>query len=163
MKKYLSQGKNLEIAANKAGMDEKTGRKYRDLDKLPSELLAERIRLWRTREDPFEEIWEEVLPFLKTNEGIEAKTLFDYLQREHPGCFHDGQLRTFQRRVKNWRATKGPGREVYFPQKHEPGRLSQSDFTHMSRLQISIAGQPFDHLVFHFVLTYSNCGIIRNN
>ncbi|NNK94933.1 MAG: IS21 family transposase [Desulfobacterales bacterium] len=156
MKKYLSQGKNLEIAANKAGMDEKTGRKYRDLDKLPSELLAERIRLWRTREDPFEEIWEEVLPFLKTNEGIEAKTLFDYLQREHPGCFHDGQLRTFQRRVKNWRATKGPGREVYFPQKHEPGRLSQSDFTHMSRLQISIARQPFDHLVFHFVLTYSN-------
>ncbi|MCK4825788.1 hypothetical protein KA005_59115 [bacterium] len=35
-------------------------RKYRDLGKLPSELEAERIRTWRTREDPFKEVWEMV-------------------------------------------------------------------------------------------------------
>ncbi|WP_136810869.1 IS21 family transposase [Desulfosediminicola flagellatus] len=156
LKKYLSQGKTLEVASLKAGMDEKTGRKYRDLEKLPSEINAERIRDWRTRDDPFDDVWSSVTPFLESNDALEAKTLFCHLQRLHPGRFSDGQLRTFQRRVKNWRATAGPGNEIYFPQKHHPGRLGQSDFTHMDKLQITIAGQPFDHLVFHFVLTYSN-------
>lgn len=156
LKKYLSQGKTLEVAAARSGMDEKTGRKYRGLAKLPSDIRAERTRDWRTRDDPFDDVWGNALSFLKNNEGLEAKTLFAHFQREHPGCFSDGQLRTFQRRVKTWRATEGPCREVYFPQKHEPGRLSESDFTSMSKLQICIAGQPFDHLVYHFVLTYSN-------
>lgn len=156
LKKYLSQGKTLGVAALQAGMDEKTGRKYRDLSKMPSEIKAERIRDWRTREDPFDEIWESIVPFLQSNAGLEAKTLFDHIQRLYPGRYSDGQLRTFQRRVKNWRGTAGPCREVYFPQKHYPGRLCQSDFTHMAKLHITIAGQPFDHLVYHFVLTYSN-------
>ncbi len=156
LKKYLSQGKSLGVASSKAGMDEKTGRKYRDLDKLPSEIMAERIRKWRTRADPFASVWEEAVSFLENNDGLEAKTLFAYLQRQHPVHFTDGQLRTFQRRVKVWRATEGPGREVYFAQKHHPGRLCQSDFSHMAQLRISINGQPFDHLLFHFVLTYSN-------
>ncbi len=156
MKKLLSQGKTLEVAASRSGMDEKTARKYRDMEQLPSELKAGRVRDWRTRKDPFAEIWEQVLPFLELNPGLEAKTLFDYLQREHPGRFSDGQLRTFQRRVKNWRATEGPSREVYFPQRHEPGRLSQSNFTHMEDLGVTIAGVGFPHMVYHFVLTYSN-------
>ena len=156
LKKYLSQGKSLGIASGKAGMDEKTGRKYRDLVRLPSEIQAERIREWRTREDPFADIWMEAKAFLENNDGLEAKTLFTHLQREHPVSFADGQLRTFQRRVKVWRATEGPSREICFPQEHKPGRLCQSDFTHMAKLRISIDGQPFDHLIFHFVLTYSN-------
>jgi hypothetical protein len=156
LKKYLSQGKSLEIASRKTGMDEKTARKYRDLDKMPSEIRAERHRDWRTRPDPFAEVWAKAESFLENNEGLEAKTLFAHLQREHPVKFSDGQLRTFQRRVKVWRATEGPSREVCFPQEHTPGRLSQSDFTHMAKLRISIDKQPFDHLIFHFVLTYSN-------
>jgi hypothetical protein len=118
LKKYLSQGKSLEIASRKTGMDEKTGRKYRDLVKLPSELKAERIREWRTREDPFADVWMEAQTFLENNDGLEAKTLFAHLQREHPVSFADGQLRTFQRRVKAWRATEGPSREICFPQEH---------------------------------------------
>lgn len=39
---------------------------------------------------------------------------------------------------------------------HHPGELAQSDYTHMGELGITIAKQPFDHLVYHFVLTYSN-------
>lgn len=156
LKKYLCQGKSLEVSAARSGMDEKTARKYRGLDRLPSEIKAGRIRDWRTREDPFKEIWEVIKPFLDVNEGLEAKTLFQYLQRQYPGRFSDGQLRTFQRRVKNWRALEGPAREVYFPQKHQPGKLSQSDFTHMSNLGITLNGLPLDHIVYHFVLTYSN-------
>ena len=51
---------------------------------------------------------------------------------------------------------EGPSKEVFFSQKHVPGRLSQSDFTHMTSLGITIDGQRFPHLLYHFVLAYSN-------
>ncbi len=152
--KLINEEKTLAISAAKAGMDEKTGRKYRDLGKLPSEVKREHD--WRTRPDPFEDVWEDVAALLEVNSGLEAKTLFSWLQQEYPGKFSEGQLRTLQRRVKHWRATAGSGKEVYFQQRHEPGKLCQSDFTHMSKLGVTIQGQPFDHLIYHFVLTYSN-------
>lgn len=146
--------KTLSIAAAKAGMDEKTARRYRSLKRLPSEVQVEHT--WRTRKDPFVEVWDEVEGKLENNPGLQAKTLFDDLQRRYPGRFLTGQLRTLQRRVKVWRGLNGPGKEVFFPQKHEPGVLCESDFTHMDSLGVTIMGQPFDHLVYHLVLTYSN-------
>jgi hypothetical protein len=146
--------KNQEIAAAKAGMDPTTARRYRNLERLPSELKKE--RLWRTREDPFGEVWGAVQKQMEESPGLEAKTLFEWLQREHPGQFSDGQIRTLQRRIKLWRVTEGPAQEVYFGQVHVPGRLCASDFTHMTELGITLAGQTFEHLVYHFVLTYSN-------
>lgn len=146
--------KNQEIAASKAGMDPKTARKYLAAHRLPSELAKE--RQWRTREDPFSEVWDQVRQQMEESPGLEAKTLFEWLQREYPGRFSDGQIRTLQRRIKFWRATEGPVQEVYFGQKHEPGKLCASDFTHMTELGITIQGQTFAHLVYHFVLTYSN-------
>ena len=112
--------------------------------------------MWRTREDPFEEVWEELGRKLKTNPGLEAKTLFDELQRRYPGRFADGQLRTLQRHVKRWRALEGSPKEVFFEQEHHPGKLCQSDFTSMNKLGITIAKAPFEHLLYHFVLTYSD-------
>jgi transposase len=148
------QEKTLAAAAAKAGMDEKTARKYVKAGRLPSELKVDHT--WRTREDPFAAVWDGVEAHLELNPGLEAKTLFEHLQREHPGRFSDGQLRTLQRRIKLWRVLEGPAQEVYFPQKHYPGELAQSDFTDMKALGVTIQGQPFDHLVYHFVLTYSN-------
>jgi len=55
-----------------------------------------------------------------------------------------------------WRATAGPDREVFFPQTHVPGEQAQSDFTAMRALEVMIAGERFPHLLYHFVLTYSN-------
>lgn len=154
LKKLSNTEKNQEIAAAKAGMDPKTARKYLELNRLPSELKRERH--WRTREDPFTDVWERVRQQIEESPGLEAKTLFEWLQREFPGRFSDGQIRTLQRRIKLWRATEGPAHEVYFGQKHTPGKLCASDFTHMKELGITIAGQTFEHLVYHFVLTYSN-------
>jgi hypothetical protein len=154
LRKLSNTEKNQEIAASKAGMDPKTARKYLTANRLPSEMIQERH--WRTREDPFSEVWEQVRQQIEENPGLEAKTLFEWLQREHPGRFSDGQIRTLQRRVKVWRATEGPAQEVYFGQKHEPGKLCASDFTHMTELGITIQGQTLVHLVYHFVLTYSN-------
>ena len=143
-----------EVAAAKAGMDVKTARRYLREDALPSETRTERT--WRTRADPFDEVWQEIREQIQANPGLEAKTLFEALQRQYPARFGDGQLRTLQRRIKNWRATEGPGKEVFFAQKHVPGRLGQSDFTYMNEVGITIARQSFPHMLYHFVLTYSN-------
>lgn len=124
------------------------------MNKLPSDLTP--TRDWRTRPDPFAEVWAEVEEQLQQAPRLQAKTLFAWLQQKYPGRFQDSQLRTLQRRVKQWRATCGPAKEVFFSQVHHPGRLCASDFTHMGSLQVTIAGQHFDHLVYHFVLTYSN-------
>jgi len=154
LKKLSNTEKNQEIAAAKAGMDPKTARKYLGQNQLPSESGKERA--WRTREDPFGKIWDQVRLQIEENPGLEAKTLLEWLQREHPGRYSDGQIRTLQRRIKVWRATEGPAQEVYFGQQHKPGKLCASDFTHMTELGITIQGQSFVHLVYHFVLTYSN-------
>ena len=152
--KALAKGESMTKSADKAGMDVKTARRYRGLGRLPSQSRASHG--WRTRPDAFEGVWEWVREQLAREPGLEAKTLFDALQRTYPGRFADGQLRTLQRRVREWRGLEGPGQEVFFAQVHEPGVLCQSDFTHMTRLGVTIGGQRFAHLVYHFVLTYSN-------
>ena len=152
--KLLQTEKTLSLAAAKSGMDEKTARKYKRMRKLPSEVKVEHT--WRTRKDPFDVEWEGIREKLEINHGLEAKTLFEDLQRRKPGRFADGQLRTLQRRIKVWRALEGPHKEVFFPQVHKPGKLCQSDFTAMDPLGVTLAGQPFSHRLYHFVLTYSN-------
>ena len=143
-----------EIAAAKAGMDVKTARKYLRARRLPSEMKKERH--WRTRQDGFADVWPEIATQLSTNPGLEAKTIFAALQRQYPDRFVDGQLRTLQRRIKRWRASAGPAQEVYFLQEHRAGELCESDFTHLTEVGITLAGQPFAHMLYHFVLTYSN-------
>lgn len=154
LRMLINTQKTKATAAAKAGMDEKTARKYLENGQLPSQCCKEHT--WRTRPDPFEQEWEAIKEKLTVNPGLEAKTLFEALQREQPGTFSDGQLRTLQRRIKVWRATEGPPKEVFFPQQHYPGQLSASDFTNMNELGITIGRQAFEHLVYHFVLTYSN-------
>ena len=108
---------------------------------MPSELKANRH--WRTRQDEFAEVWPGIVEQIRTNPGLEAKTIFAALQRTHPERFSDGQLRTLQRRIKRWRASEGPAQEVYFVQEHRAGELCESDFTHMTKLGITIGGEPF--------------------
>src|SRR3954447_19113133 len=155
LRRLDGNGVPKEVAAARAGMDAKTARTYRRLGKLPNEVKP-MPHDWRTRKDPFDQVWPWVQEQLTSNPGLEAKTLFQALQRQHPGRFADGQLRTLQRRVKQWRAEHGPAREAFFAQVHHPGRLAASDFTHCTDLGVTINGAPFAHLVYHFVLTYSN-------
>ena len=137
LRKLIQTEDTLAQAADKAGVDEKTARKYRDSDSLPSQRRVPHT--WRTREDPFQDVWPELLELLRLNPGLQAKTLFDDLQRRFPGRFPDVQLRCLQRRIKQWRALEGPPKEVFFAQTHEPGRLAESDFTCMAELGVTIA------------------------
>ena len=155
----LDSGTSLAFAARRTGMSDKTARNYRDNRKLPSARLAARRqmpRTYRTRPDPFAEVWPAVEEQLAAEPRLVAKTLFDWLRQQHPGRFFDSHRRTFERRVRQWRALHGPGKAIMFRQIHDAGDLAASDFTNMNSLNITIAGQPFDHLVYHFVLTYSN-------
>lgn len=152
--KLRQSEKTLATAASKAGMDERTARKYLQSGILPSQ--GRSVRTWRTRPDIFQAVWPEVEAMLERESTLEAITIFDYLCRKYEGQFKEGHLRTLQRRIKVWRARAGPPKEVMFPQQHRPGEQGQSDFTHMGELGITIQGQPFDHLIYHFTLPYSN-------
>lgn len=154
LRQALDRGETLAAAARRAGMDEKSARKYGRTGELPSQMKTERN--WRTREDPFAEIWPEIQALLERSPRLRAFTLFEEIKRKYPGRFPDSQRRTFERRVGKWRATEGPAKNVFFTQKHHPGQLAASDFTSMNSLGVTISGMRFDHLVFHCVLTYSN-------
>lgn len=150
----ISKGMPQVLAAAKAGMSERTARKYLHSGAMPSASKAPRA--WRTRADPFDEVWPEVEALLRQDGGLQAKAVLGELNERYPGRFGAGVLRTLQRRFHAWRARSGPEREVFFPQLHHPGVQAQSDFTDMRRLEIRIGGQPYAHLLYHFVLTYSN-------
>lgn len=150
--KELNQGETLERAALKSGMSENTARRYREGARQKGSRPA---RGYRTRTDPFEAVWPEVEAMLEVAPGLEAKTIFERLRERGETSFTDGQLRTLQRKVRRWRGLHGPRKEVMFPQQHRPGEYGQSDFTSMNDLEITIGGEPFEHLLYHFVLPYS--------
>ena len=148
-----SQTNSQQVAAAKSGMSTRTARRYMNRKEIPK---TRKPRDYRTRKDPFEHVWSEIENLLRTDDGLEAKTLMAWLLEKYPEEFQQGQLRTLQRKVRNWRALEGPDRnEVFFPQVIHPGRQSQSDYTHCNKLGITICGEPFPHMLFHFVLPYS--------
>jgi hypothetical protein len=63
-------------------------------------------RDWRTRVDPFESAWPLVRRWLEAEPDRTAKELFERLQVDQPGAFPDGQIRTLQRRVQEWRTAE---------------------------------------------------------
>jgi hypothetical protein len=154
MRLNLNRKASLQEAAMKAGMDRKTARKYRDRGKLPSESSVPHN--WRTRIDPLLAVWPRLEELLRCEPTLQAKTLVEWLGREDPAQDWQRCRRTVERRVRQWKAEHGTAKEVFFSQVHEPGRLGASDFTHMEKLGVTLQGEPFAHLVYHFVLTHSN-------
>jgi hypothetical protein len=149
-----NNGHTQEQAAAKANLSSsKTVRKYERLGKLPSELKQPRV--YRTRADPFETDWSELERMLKDAPELEAKTLFEWLCEREAGKYQEGQLRTLQRRVNEWRVLNG-NPLLTLDQVHQPGEVLQTDGTWMNDLGITLQGERFEHLVIHSVLPYSN-------
>lgn len=143
-----------EAAANKAGMCLRTARNYLKAGPMIGEKKEWKYR--QTHPDAFEGVWDLVEEMLEINPGLQSQTIMQYLIDEYPEQSFDlSQLRTLQRRISKWRALKGPDRDVKFPQRHIPGKQSQSDWTHCNKLGVIIGGQPFEHMLFHFMLPYS--------
>jgi transposase len=141
-------------AAARAGFSERTGRRIDADPRLPSQRQPER---GRTVPDPLAAVWETVLlPILERDPAVQAVTLLRHLQIADPDAFPDDRVRrTLERRVRDWRALHGAARDVIFRQTPEPGRMALSDFTDATELGVTIAGVPFPHRLFHFVLAYS--------
>ena len=123
----INEGSTKKDAAAKAGIDPKTARKYLKNDNS----MQTTSHNWRTRKNDFEDVWSEITAMLTAQPRLEAKTIFNYLVKKYPEQFQEGQLRTLQRKVKQWRGLSGEPKEVYFAQIHMPGVLSASDFSHM--------------------------------
>lgn len=153
MEEHTKHGR-VDLASLRAGMHRNTGSKYLRAGKMPSELRKQRT--WRTRTDPFEDDWEEIVERLSDAPGLEAKALFEDLCERFPGRYQEGQVRTLQRRIKQWRALYGPDKVLFFEQEHRPGEAMQTDFTSVNELEITINGEAFPHLLCHQVLPYSN-------
>jgi len=145
---------SIEKSSSKAGLSRKTGAKYIRRGELPCEHRTDRN--WKTRQDPFKDVWPIASTKLTEAPELEGKALFEWICERYPGQFQEGQLRSFQRKIKQWRATEGPAKEVFFPQVHVPGKRLSFDFTHMDHLGVTIQGEAFAHMAFHAVLTYSN-------
>lgn len=150
----LNKKGDLNMSALKAGITRKTAAKYSKLEdpydppKTP--------HTWRTRSDGFADVWPQAEAMLVDAPELEAKTIFEFLVEGHPGRFQDGHLRTFQRRVRQWRLMHGPAKEIHFAQESRPGEIMQTDWTHAAELGISIAGAAYPHLLCHSVLIHSN-------
>src|SRR5260370_4760470 len=95
LRKQLEGGASLQQAALKAGMDRKTARKYRKADRLPSELRPPRSH--RTRSDPLATVWPRLTEWLAQDPCLQAKTLLERLERDHPGPNWRRRRRTLER------------------------------------------------------------------
>ena len=159
-----NQGKTISMCAMKAGMNRKTAGKYLSQDKVMEQRRV--AHTWKTRKDPLQEIWPKALEMLGDAPELEAKALFEYLVpaagpggppgEGAPGGLQENHLRTFQRRVRDWRLENGPGKEVFFTQDHTPGKVLAMDWTEMGPLAVTIRGRALKHKLFHAVLPYSS-------
>lgn len=145
--------KSQSAAAATVGISDRSAQRIDAGRELPSQQPE---RHWRTRVDPFEAVWDaDLVPLLQSSPHLSATTLFEELERRHPGEYAAGQVRTIQRRVRSWRAQHGSERAVFFAQEHPPGRQGLSDFTVADELGVTIAGAPFAHRLYQFALAHS--------
>ena len=148
------KGRTQEQAAASANVrSRKTVAKYERSGQLPSERVEPRH--YRTRRDVFAEDWATLEAMLKDAPSLEAKALFAWLCEQHPGRYQEGQLRTLQRRVAQWRALHQEQAAV-LEQVHRPGEVLQTDGVWLTELGVSVQGAPLAHLLIHSVLPYSN-------
>ena len=94
MRRLLDAGKSLSQSARMTEMDRKTARKYRDNPTLPNNNPEK--RQYRTRIDPFADVWDEVQRKLQADPNLKAYALFIWLQEIYEGQFPDSSRRTFE-------------------------------------------------------------------
>jgi len=139
-------------ASAMAGISERSGQR---IDAGVHSVERGRPRDWRTRSDPLDGVWEsELEPMLRREPRLQPTTLYEYLQEQYPGQYPQ-VLRTLQRRVSEWKRHHGESPEVMFELRHEPGLMGFSDFTELKGVTITINGEPYPHLIYHYRLAYS--------
>jgi len=157
--KARGDGQSQPTASAKSGFSESTGRRIEKGKCCPRK---KRERHWRTRKDPLEKVWaSELVPLLQRVPELQPITLLEHLQEQDALAYPDALLRTLQRRTKQWKGLYGAEQEVMFRQSYPPGMMGLSDFTQLKKITISLAGEPFKHLLYHFRLAYSGWQYVK--
>ena len=152
---YMSKrraGSRQEVAAAAAGISVSSAHRI-DSGRLQPKAAKPR---GRRRPDPLAEVWDPLLlPLLERHPALTPTTLLEHLQEQKPDQDWSSLKRTLQRRVQHWKALHGPAPEVMFPLAYQPGEIGFCDFTKVKRVEITLRGEPFEHLLFHYRLAWS--------
>ena len=121
----LHEGESVASIARRLKMSDKTIRKYRDADQLPSQMERPK-RTYRTRQDPLAEFWDEIEVLLQGDSNLKPYAVLDWLKQKHNSRegeprVTDAIRRTLERRVQSWKLKHGLLQEVKFPQVHHAG------------------------------------------
>lgn len=156
-----SNGLTQETSALKAGFSIRSGRNIEK--KKDSKGTEKGPRPWRTRTTALTSIFEsEIEPLLIASPSLSCTMILEHIQDKLGGeAFPRSLERTLQRMVHDWRVLHGPAKQAIFRQTHLPGEQGLSDFTQLKNVSITIQGQPFAHLLYHFRLAYSGWSYIE--
>ena len=146
----LHQGESVAAIARRLKMSEKSIRKYREADLLPSQIERPQ-RSYRTRQDPLAEYWSDIEALLEQDSRLKPYAILDWLKQKHnppegEPRVTDSIRRTLERRFQSWKLKHGVEQEVMFPQVHHAGDVIAFDFVVMNSLKITVGGKPLDHM-----------------
>ena len=91
---------------------------------------------------------------LQAATSLRPIAVFEEMLRRHQDLA-PGIRRTLERRIRQWQTLHGLEHEVVFRQDHPPGQRDLSDFTDMSELAVTIAGEPLAPRLYHFRLAFA--------
>ncbi len=156
---HLNNGDSVTVAASKSGLSRTSG--YNIVKEVKSGGKKPRAR---TRPDPLKDIFDsQTVPILKAIPNIRTVALWRKITQENPEL-SPAVKRTFERRVRQWRAQNGADKEIIFRQGKEAGRMGISDFTEAVSLGVTINREALDHKLYHFRLPWSGftyvCAVI---
>ena len=135
-------------------MDWETAKKYAD-SSTPLN-TPKKVRQYRTRVDPLDAFWGEIVAMLEQDPRIKPYAILEFMNDKHQEEFPLSLRRSLERRILDWRLDHGVEKDVKFAQIHIPGDVLAFDFTDVSALAVTVQGKAFPHLLFHSTLTYSN-------
>jgi len=159
-RQMLDTGRTVRETAGFLRISERSVRKYRDMEEFPQEQTPARqpaaARSWRTREDPLERYWAEIVERLEAEPRLKPFMLLTWLCEKYPDQVTPSIRRSLERRVQKWRQEQNVQQEAMFAQLHHPGDVMAFDFVDLRELGVTIRSRPYPHLMFHAVLTCSN-------
>ena len=121
----LHEGESVAGIARRLEMSEKTVRKYRDANQLPSQIERPE-RAYRTRQDPLADFWSEIEAYLQQDSQLKPYAILDWLKQKYNAVDRaprvtDSIRRTLERRIQRWKLANGVEQDVKFAQTHHAG------------------------------------------
>ena len=99
---------------------------WKDGEVRPTIIAKAKPKRLRRRPDPFAAVTTELREWFETEPWHTSRELLERLQAQYPGVYPEGQLRTLQRRLKDWRR-EAAHRMVFGTMTVDPGDAPRDD------------------------------------